>query len=235
MQLERARAGALWTLVTFQPGHTLGWHPRPDPGQVGRFMARYHDAVEGIEMEAPRPLVPAIDELAAVAPRDRLDVTLRGSDGVRRFREYLEQVAEELATTDHATAPRLLIHDFTTDNLLVDGEPPTSVGAIDFALSNWEAPIADLAFGLWRSGRPEPQALTLDPARVAAVVAGSIGRRALPAGTVQALPTYLKARGLQLIVRATRAGAVDCSVQLERVGVIAAQQDELEVVLNRLV
>jgi hypothetical protein len=57
----------------------------------------------------------------------------------------------------------------------------------------------------------------------------------VPAGTVQALPTYLKAHGLQLIVRAMRVGAADCSVQLERVGVIAAQQDELEVVLNRLV
>ena len=120
-------------------------------------------------------------------------------------------------------------------SLLVDGEPPTIVGGIDFALTHREAPIADLAFGLWRSGRPEPQALVVDPARVAAVVAGYISRRALPAGTVQALPTYLKARGLQLIIRATRAGAVDCSVQLERVGVIAAQQDELEVVLNRLV
>ncbi len=51
---------------------------------------------------------------------------------------------------------------------------------------------------------------------------------------VQALPTYLKAPGLQLIVRATRAGAADCSVQLERVRVIATQHDELQEVLKHL-
>ena len=74
----------------------------------------------------------------------------------------------------------------------------------------------------------------LDPQRVAAVLAGYLSRRSMPARTVRALPTYLMARGLQLIVRATRAGAKDCSVQLERVGAIAAQQDELLSALNGL-
>jgi Ser/Thr protein kinase RdoA (MazF antagonist) len=207
----RAAGGGLWTLVSFQPGHTLGREEQPNLGEVGRFIARYHDAVEHLEIEAPRPWVPSIDELATLAPWDRLEQTLHGRDGVGRFRNHLDQTMNELAVTGHAETPRLFIHgDFTTDNILIEGEPPTIVGAIDFALTN-EVALADVAFGLWRSARPKSQAMTLDPARVAALVAGYASRRKVPAETALALPAYLKSRGLQLIVRATRAGALDCS------------------------
>jgi Ser/Thr protein kinase RdoA (MazF antagonist) len=225
-----AADGGPWTLVSFQPGHTLGREDEPSLGEVGRFIARYHDAVEHLEIEAPRPLVPSIDELATLAPWDRLEQTLHGRDGVGRFRKHLDQTMNELAETGHAEAPRLFIHgDFTTDNILIDGEPPTIVGAIDFALTNREVVLADVAFGLWRSGRPESQAMTLDPARAwrrswrGTPAFGHYRRRLL----APCLPTYLKARGLQLIVRATRAGALDCSIQLERIDHIAAQEEQL--------
>ena len=227
--------GRLWTLVSYQPGHTLGWEERPDLGEVGRFIARYHAAVEGLEVAAPRPLVPTIVALAALAPWDRLEQTLQGPDGVQQFRGYLEQTGDELAATGHAEARRLLIHgDFTTDNILVDGEPPTIVGALDFALTTREVALADLAFSLWRSGRSQPQAMALHPDRVAALVAGYASCRSVPATTARALPAYLKARGLQLIVRATHAGAPDCSPALERIAHIAAQQDQLQAVLARV-
>jgi Ser/Thr protein kinase RdoA (MazF antagonist) len=188
-----AAGGGLWTLVSFQPGHTLGREDHPSLGEVGRFIARYHDAVEHLELEAARPLVPSIDELATLAPWERLEQTLHGRDRVGRFRKHLDQTMNELAETGHAEAPRLFIHgDFTTDNTLIDGEPPTIVGAIDFALRNREVALADVAFGLWRSARSESQAMTLDPARVAAVVAGYASRRKLPAATARALPAYLK-------------------------------------------
>jgi Ser/Thr protein kinase RdoA (MazF antagonist) len=223
-----AAGGGLWTLVSFQPGHTLGREDQPNLGEVGRFIARYHDAVAHREIEAPR-----IDELASIAPWDRLERTLHGRDGVGRFRKHMEQTMNELAVTGHAVAARLFIHgDFTTDNILIDGEPPTIVGAIDFALTNREVALADVAFGLWRSGRPESQAMTLDPARVAALVAGYASRRKLPPATARALPAYLKTRGLQLIVRATRAGAIDCSTQLERIHQIAAQEEQLRAGVN---
>jgi Ser/Thr protein kinase RdoA (MazF antagonist) len=123
-------------------------------------MARYHDAVERIEFETPRPLVPSIDELAALPPWDRLERTLHGRDGVGRFRKHLEQTASELAETGHALAPPLFIHgDFTTDNILIDGEPPAIVGAIDFALTNREVALAGAAFGRWQSG---PRAVSTD-------------------------------------------------------------------------
>jgi Ser/Thr protein kinase RdoA (MazF antagonist) len=224
---------ALWSLVSFLPGRTLGSEDRPDLGEVGKFIARYHDAVEDLVMDSPRPLVPTVDDLAELAPWDRLERTLHGVDGVRQFREYLDQTASELAAMGHASSPRLLIHgDFTTDNILIDGEPPRIVGAIDFALTTREVALADVAFSLWRSGRPEPQAMALDEHRVAAMVAGYASCRKLPGRTVRALPAYLKARGLQLIVRATRAGALDCWTQLERIRHIAGQQEQLEEALS---
>ena len=227
--------GALWTLVSFQPGHVLGWEERPDLGEVGRFIAHYHEAIDGLEMDAPRPLVPMIDDLAALAPWDQLARSLHGNDGVRQFAAHLEQTATELATAGHRRAPRLLIHgDFTTDNILVDGQPPAIVGAIDFALTNREPALADLAFSLWRSGRSEPGALALDPQRVKALVAGYASRRSLPAITAHALPAYVKARGLQLIVRATRAGSGDCTPLLERLGHLGAQQELLQAALTEV-
>src|SRR6266508_649734 len=228
-----ATRGGLWTLVSFQPGHTLGCENQPHLGEVSRFIARYHDAVEHLENEAARPLVPSIDQLATLAPWDRLERTLHDRDGVGRFRKHLEPTMDELAETGHAAAPPLFIHgDFTTDNILIDGEPPIIVGAIDFALTNREIALADLAFGLWRSGRPEGQAMTLDPTRVAALVAGYASRRELPAATARAFPAYLKARGLQLIVRATRAGAMNCSPALGRIDQIAAQEEQLRAAVS---
>jgi Ser/Thr protein kinase RdoA (MazF antagonist) len=229
----RVLGGELWTLVSFQPGRTLGWEDRPYLDDVGRFIARYHDAVEGLEMESPRPLVPTIGALGELAPWGQLEGSLHGTDGVRQFGAHLKQTADELDAAGHTRAPRVFIHgDFTTDNILIDGQPPTIVGALDFALTNPEPALADLAFSLWRCGRPEPQAMALDPQRVAALVAGYAKHRPLPPTTARDLPAYLKARGLQLIVRATRAGARDCAPQLERLGHLAAQQEVLQAALT---
>jgi Ser/Thr protein kinase RdoA (MazF antagonist) len=225
--------GELWTIRSFRPGRTLGWSRQPSLKEVGAFIARYHDAVAHFDRPAQRPLVPVLDELQAVLPWARLDHTLSGSNGVQLFRAHLDETADALASLGHADALRLPIHgDFTTDNVLVDGDPPAIVGAIDFALTSWEPPVADLAFGLFRGGRHDPLDLALDPNRVAALVAGYAARRPLPPSIAAALPTYLKARGIQLITRWTRARATDCSVTLARVDAIARQQVELSTALQ---
>jgi Ser/Thr protein kinase RdoA (MazF antagonist) len=225
--------GELWTIRSFRPGRTLGWSPQPALIEVGAFIARYHDAVAHFDRPAQRPLVPVLDELQAVVPWARLEQTLAGSSGVQLFRAHLDETADTLAVLGHADALRLPIHgDFTTDNVLVDGDPPAIVGAIDFALTSWEPPLADLAFALFRSGRRDPLDLSLDANRVAALVAGYAACRPLPTLAAAALPAYLKARGLQLIIRWTRAHVTDCSVTLARVDAIARQQFELSTALQ---
>jgi Ser/Thr protein kinase RdoA (MazF antagonist) len=53
----------------------------------------------------------------------------------------------------------------TTVNVLADGDPSVPSGLIDFELADLEAPVADIAFCLWRSGRAAQSDLGLDLAR----------------------------------------------------------------------
>jgi transposase len=156
--------------------------------------------------------------------RTRLRAALGGAAGVRRFREHLERVQHELASLGHAAAPRLVIHgDPTTGNVVVDGAPPAVVGLIDFGAAYHEAPLADVGFGLWRSGRPEPGAVAVDPARVHRLVAGYHGVRPLDARAgPAAICAYMRARGLQFIVH--NLGGGDLSLALRRVEALAAGQ-----------
>ena len=220
--------GTLWGLVTFLPGRALNWEARPDLASVGTFMARYHDAVAGLTPAAARPGTFALDVLPSLAPWDRLPAAVGGPAAARRLRSYLDQLPEELAACGHHNAPRVVIHaDFTTPNVLIDGDPPTITGLIDFALAYEEAALADIGFGLWQSGRPEPAATALDLARVAAFIGGYARVRPLSPGDAPALALYLKARGLQLIVKWVSQGVGDCAITLERVDWLAARRGEL--------
>jgi Ser/Thr protein kinase RdoA (MazF antagonist) len=226
-----AAAGAVWGLVSFLPGHTLEWAPRPDLREVGTLLARYHDAAAGVRMEAPRPSRVPLARLGARAgavPEARLRAALGGAAGARSFRWHVERVQDELAALGHAAAPRLVIHgDPTISNVVVDGDPPAVTGLIDFASAYHEPPLADVGFGLWRSGRPGPAAVAADPARVGRLVAGYHGVRPLDAGTgPAAVCAYMRARGLQYIVH--HLGGEDLTLPLRRVAALAAGQPALE-------
>jgi Ser/Thr protein kinase RdoA (MazF antagonist) len=224
-------AGAVWGLVSFLPGRTLEWAPRPDLREVGALLARYHDAAAGVGADGPRPSRVPLARLGAAAgavPEARLRAALGGAAGARLFREHLERVQHELAALGHGAAPRLVIHgDPTVSNVVVDGTPPAVAGLIDFASAYHEPPLADVGFGLWRSGRPEPAAVAVDPARVGRLVAGYHGVRPLDARTgPAAICAYMRARGLQYIVH--HLGGEDLSLPLRRVEALAAGQPALE-------
>jgi Ser/Thr protein kinase RdoA (MazF antagonist) len=221
-------AGALWGLATYLPGRSLNWEPQPDLAAVGSFMARYHDAVADLTPPAPRPGIFPLADLPSLAPWDRLPAAVGGTLAARQLRSYLDRLPGELAACGHYAFPRLVIHaDFTTPNVLIDGDPPAIAGLIDFALAHEEAALADIGSGLWQSGRSEPTAIGLDLARVARFVGGYAGVRPLSPAVAPALALYLKARGLQLIVKWVCQGVADCAITLERVNWLAAHQTEL--------
>ena len=60
---------------------------------------------------------------------------------------------------------------------------------------------ADIAFGLWRSGRARPRDVALDPGRVRRFLSGYHGQAPIDAAVARLLPAPLWARGLQLLVR----------------------------------
>ena len=220
--------GALWGLVSFLPGRALDWAPTPGLEAVGAFLARYHEAVAAVTMPSPRPAALPLAAVREVAPWGRLAPALGGPAGEHRLRRHLDALPAELLGIGHEAVPRLIIHgDCTTSNVIVAGAPPVIVGLIDFAIAYEEAALADLGFGLWQSGRPEPGAVALDPARVARCVAGYAAVRRLGPAAAGAIALYLKARGLQLIVRWVRRGVADCTLTLARVDWLANHQQAL--------
>jgi hypothetical protein len=67
-------------------------------------------------------------------------------------------------------------------------------------------PVADIGYGLWRSGRPHQQADHLDLSRVRRFLRGYASTAPISADAARLIPVYLYGRGLQMIAKRIRAG-----------------------------
>jgi Ser/Thr protein kinase RdoA (MazF antagonist) len=126
-----------------------------------------------------------------------------------RASPWLTELCEELADRLHSWRgdDGLVIHgDFTCHNIVAAGEPPEPVGVIDFALAHLEQPVADLAYGLWRSGRPFQEATWIDTDRLADMVQGYCQVRDLSPDQAALLPVFMWGRGVQMAVKAALRG-----------------------------
>jgi aminoglycoside phosphotransferase (APT) family kinase protein len=95
------------------------------------------------------------------------------ADRVYVIRQLAHQLARDLRDTAVLAGEQIVIHgDFTSHNVLAAGTPPRATGVIDFALAHAETPLADIGYGLWRSGRPYQAADHLDLSRVQNFVRG---------------------------------------------------------------
>jgi len=195
----------VWGTLTYLPGRSLSWECRPGLDMAGMLLAEYHRAARSILVDHQRPSGVPLADLADRAPWDRLPAALGEADRTRDFERLLDELGQELDAIDYGSVGQFVIHgDCTTDNMLIGGTPPRMVGLIDFGNAYVEGHLADIGAGLWRSGRADPAAIGLDPHRVASFVAGYHRRSPLEPRLVRAVPTLIKARGLQLIVRWTR-------------------------------
>ncbi|MGH9116483.1 MAG: phosphotransferase family protein [Acidimicrobiales bacterium] len=76
-------------------------------------------------------------------------------EGVARLRRLVGRFVAVIERVGYADLRTCVVHgDPTTFNVLAGGDPPRPSGLIDFELADVEAPVADVAFCLWRSGRP---------------------------------------------------------------------------------
>jgi Ser/Thr protein kinase RdoA (MazF antagonist) len=203
--------GAVWETLTYLPGRIAGWSKRPSMGVLGGFLASYHDATDGLPTGGQR--VPAYPISSVLSDVDGIARRVPVPERVA-FTDACEALAAGLLAIDHKQAPRSVIHgDLTNHNVIVAGSPVGPVAAIDFANAYVEATLADVAFALWRSGRPFQAAETFDVHRIAAYVAGYHERRPLSEREAAAIVVYLRARGIQIIVKqAARhpVGPIDC-------------------------
>ena len=200
--------GLLWEVVSFLPGHTVGWSAVPPMEEIGALLGRYHTTVLQVEVTSQRPGALPLADVPAVLLSHSLDVVPLEERAV--IRQFAAQLACDLDGTGHLSRERVVIHgDFTNDNVIADGIPPRATGVIDFANAHAETPLADVGYGLWRSGRPHERADDLDFSRARRFLRGYASVVALSPDQASAIPVYLRGRGLQMIAKRVRAGRTE--------------------------
>jgi Ser/Thr protein kinase RdoA (MazF antagonist) len=201
-------AGQLWELVSFLPGRAAGWSSEPSMGQIGALLARYHAAAGRVRMSGQRPGVIPLDSVPAVLLSRRLGAKCPDGEQAAEVRRLAARLAGDLDNLSGlAPGPRIVIHgDFTNHNVLAHGIPPAPAGVIDFDRAYLEMPVADIGFGLWRSGRPHQEAAHLDLGKLSQFVRGYARTIPLPADAARALPVFLYGRGLQMLAKRVLAG-----------------------------
>ena len=222
--------GSIWEAVTYLPGVAIGWSRQPTLRDVGRLLAEFHAAAGAIAPSGQRPLCTPVETVGGlVAPAgETLD-----SETQRFLSTSADDLARDLDAIGHRDTRAVVIHgDFTAHNVVAAGRPRAPVGIIDFANTYLEAPLADISFGLWRSGRTAQTADSFDPQRIASLVGGYSSVRPLDPGHAATIVVYLKARGMQIIVKSAKRGIVDHG-PIARLGWLAANGPRLQDSIER--
>jgi Ser/Thr protein kinase RdoA (MazF antagonist) len=202
--------GLLWEIVSFIPGCKAGSDDEPSMEEIGGLLARYHAAARRIEVTGQRPGAIPLAGVPDILLSDQLSLACPDPVRAADIRQLAERLACDLETCGRPETARIIIHgDFTNHNVIADGIPPRPTGVIDFQLAHVEVPLADIGYGLWRSGRPRQEADCLDLARLQRFVRGYATTAPLSPGDASTIPVYLYGRGLQMIAKRVRAGRAE--------------------------
>ena len=164
---------------------------------MGALLGRLHDATAGVATPVQRPTALPLADLPPVLQR------------AAPLADLGDELGRRLQETGHAEGVRTVIHgDFTAHNVLTAGRTMTPTGVIDFGLAHVEVALADVGFGLWRSGRPDQGAAIIDEARARDFVRGYGRVRPVTEGEARAVPVHILGRGLQMMGKRLRGGQV---------------------------
>jgi homoserine kinase type II len=204
--------GAVWEIVSFLEGEVVGWADEPPIEDIGSVLATYHDAARQLIVDRQAPMAVPLVEVPDILLSPQVQTAWGDRNEVVVVRSLAEQLAADLDEMGDVSSRRLVIHgDFTFHNVLADGAPPKPCGVIDFWLAHLDLPIADIAYGLWRSGRPSQTARCLDLGRVHRFIRGYTAVSALSDEEAGAIPVYLRGRGLQMLAKRIMASRADLS------------------------
>jgi Ser/Thr protein kinase RdoA (MazF antagonist) len=207
---------AVWELMSYLPGEVLGWRGEASLAEMGALMARFHHASRTIAPSRQRPRAFPLDRIASAPASAQLS-------------DWLTELADDLQRIDHARADRIVIHgDFTAHNVVASERPAQPTGVIDFALAYVEATLADVGFGLWRSGRPRQDAIGLASKRVHDLVSGYVRVRPLPATAADSITVYIRARGIQQAVKARRRRQPTTDLLSQRISWLSSHRSTIQ-------
>jgi hypothetical protein len=102
--------GLVWEIVSFIPGHEVGWDAEPPMDQIGALLARYHATARRIQVTSQRPGVIPLAEVPAILLSRQLDVACPSPDRAAVIRRLAARLAAGLEDCGHRTAARLVIH-----------------------------------------------------------------------------------------------------------------------------
>jgi Ser/Thr protein kinase RdoA (MazF antagonist) len=203
----------VWEALSRLPGHEIGFSERPSLRDVGAFLARFHQvSLEQSSTTSRRPAGIPLSRVAEAVDWDGALVTMGSAGEVTVLRGMVERFAADLGRIGYHDLATCVVHgDPTAFNVLADGSPLRPSGLIDFELADVEPPIADVAFGLWRSGRPRQDASDLDLQRVREFMTGYRSVRTVTDQELEALPLCLRGRGLQMLAKQSQRAIPDSS------------------------
>jgi Phosphotransferase enzyme family len=142
--------GMLWEVVSFIPGHAVGWAAEPSMEEIGALLGRYHVTVRQIEVTGQRPGALPLADVPEILLSPRLEAARVDPDRAAVIRDLATRLARDLHEMRQLTRERVVIHgDFTTDNVIAGGTPPRPTGVIDL-----RRPPVEL--GQARARRPQP-------------------------------------------------------------------------------
>lgn len=200
-----------WEALSWLPGTEIGFTPCPPLQDVGAFLAAFHNvALEATADADPRKRGVPLLRLDHCVDWQGAHCTMGSPDGVDRLRRLLDRLVADLDAVGYDQLKTCVVHgDPTTFNILAVGQPLRPAGLVDFELADIEAPVADIAFCLWRSGRPAQAAKELDALRVRDLLGGYCSVRPLDDAQLAAIPVCLRGRGLQMLAKRTQLGIAD--------------------------
>jgi Ser/Thr protein kinase RdoA (MazF antagonist) len=206
--------GSLWTVVSYLPGQVVGWSVAPTMEEIGVLLGRYHAAVRQIGVASQRPgALPLADVPDVLLSGRRLEAAGVSPDRAAVIRRVAGDLARDLAGASRAgrlAAERVIIHgDFTSHNVIAEGMPPRAAGVIDFDLAHAETPLADIGYGLWRSGRPFQEADHVDLTRITQFLRGYAAVARVSPDEARVVPVYLRGRGLQMMAKRVLMGRAE--------------------------
>jgi Ser/Thr protein kinase RdoA (MazF antagonist) len=200
--------GWLWEVLSFLPGHTIGWSALPPLEEIGALLGRYHMNARQIGVTSQRPGALPLADVPAILLSGALDIVPATQRAA--IRDLAADLGGDLHAMGHLCRERVVIHgDFTSDNVIAGGTPPRATGVIDFAGAHAETPLADVGYALWRSGRPHERAVDLDFCRARRFLRGYSSIIPISADQASVIPVYLRGRGLQMIAKRVRAGRAE--------------------------